>query len=150
MALKIIESVPLETLAEFRHQLRRFLLFSERAAKSRGLQPQQHQLLLQIAGAPVKAEATIGYLAERLRLRHHSAVELINRCEAAGLIMRTRNGDDRRRVLLKVSAEGRRKLEALSKDHARELNELAPALISTLIALQTLHPNPKVRRKRAV
>ena len=78
----------LKTLAEFRHRLRLFLQFSENAAQKLGLQPQQHQLLLQIAGAPDGTATTVGYVAERLGLRHNTAVELSNRCEEAGLIKR--------------------------------------------------------------
>ena len=88
-------SVPvtrLRTLAEFRHRLRLFLQFSENAAQKLGLQPQQHQLLLQIAGAPDGTATTVGYAAERLGLRHNTAVELSNRSEEAGLIRR-KHGD---------------------------------------------------------
>src|SRR5215469_16618449 len=78
----------LQVLAEFRHQLRLFLHFSEEAAAKFDLQPQQHQLLLQIAGRPEGAAATVGYVAERLGLRHNSVVELSMRSEEAGLIRR--------------------------------------------------------------
>ena len=95
----------LGTLAEFRFELRRFLHFSECAALATGLQPQQHQLLLQVAGAPESTPVSIAYAAARLGLKHNSVVEL---------------------------AEGRQVLERLSGDHARELNEMAPRLIQTL------------------
>jgi len=85
--------------AEFRHQLRLVLQFSETAAQKRGLRPQQHQLLLQIAGASDKVVATIGYAAERLGFRHNTAVELSNRSEAAGLVVRKQAGSDRRCAL---------------------------------------------------
>ena len=124
----------LKTLAEFRHQIRLFLQFSENAAQKLGLQPQQHQLLLQIAGAAGTA-TTVGYVAERLGLRHNTAVELSNRCEEAGLIRRKPGSDDRRRVLLELTLKGKRLLDSLSIDHACELNELAPQLIRTLTEL---------------
>src|SRR5579883_1322249 len=73
-----------QVLAEFRHQLRRFLSFSERNARIFGLEPQQHQLLLAIKGLPDGTRASIGELAERLQLRHHSTVGLINRMEERG------------------------------------------------------------------
>src|ERR1700732_1739384 len=113
----------LQILAEFRHLLRLFLHFSETAAQKLGLQPQQHQLLLQIAGAPDRVAVTIGYAAERLGLRHNTVVELSNRCEEAGLAERrlAEAGSDRRCVLLKVSPRGQKTLEALSIAHAREL-----------------------------
>lgn len=126
----------LQVLAEFRHQLRIFLHFSEQAATKLGLQPQQHQLLLQVAGAPDGVTPTIGYTAERLGVRHNSVVELSKRCADAGLITRGHDDPDRRCVVLELTAKGQDMLEALSIDHARELNELAPQLIRTLSILQ--------------
>jgi DNA-binding MarR family transcriptional regulator len=122
----------LQALAEFRHRLRQFQHFSETAAEKAGLHPQQHQLLLQIAGAPGGTPVTVSYVAERLGLRHNSVVELSERCAAAGLVVRRHDETDRRCVLLEVSPQGRKMLEKLSIDHARELNELAPRLIRTL------------------
>jgi DNA-binding MarR family transcriptional regulator len=136
-------------LAEFRHQIRLFLQFSETAAKRRGLQPQQHQLLLQIAGAADNVAATIGFAAERLGLRHNTVVELSNRSEAAGLVVRKQAGSDRRCVLLELSLRGRAKLEALSIDHARELEEFAPTLIRTLTRLRAVHSEPGKQAARS-
>ena len=107
-----------------------------------GLQPQQHQLLLQIAGAGTGA-TTVGRVAERLKLRHNTVVELSRRCEEAGLIVR-KHGADRRCVVLTVSPRGRKMLAALAADHERELNELAPQLIRTLNRLR--RGNQKIRR----
>ena len=129
----------LRVLAEFRRQLRLFLQFSEAAAAKFDLQPQQHQLLLQIAGRPEGVAATVGYVAERLGLRHNSVVELSMRCEEAGLIRRTHGSNDRRCVLLELTPKGMRTLEALSLDHGRELNELAPQLIRSLAAIRSTH-----------
>ncbi len=126
----------LQVLAEFRHQLRVFLHFSEEAAAKLGLQSQQHQLLLQLAGAPDGVAPTIGYSADRLGLRHNSVVELSKRCEEAGLITRRHEDLDRRCVVLEVTEKGSLLLEALSIDHARELNELAPQLVRTLSTIQ--------------
>ena len=139
------QGAKLRTLADFRYQLRLFLHFSETAALKFGLQPQQHQLLLQIAGAPDGVAATIGYAAERLGLRHNTVVELTDRCEGAGLLVRKRAGSDQRCVLLEVSLRGQEMLEALSIDHARELNELAPRLIRTLTTLRGVHRKPEKR-----
>ena len=122
----------LRTLADFRHELRRFLHFSEAAALEAGLQPQQHQLLLQVAGAPNGDEVTISYAAERLSLKHNSTVELVDRSEREGLLVRRIDGDDKRRALLSVTAKGRKILARLSIDHARELNEMAPRLVKAL------------------
>lgn len=133
-----VSDAQLRTLAEFRYRLRMFLHFSESAAHKLGLQPQQHQLLLQIAGAPEGAAATVGFVAERLGLRHNTAVELSNRCEEAGLIRRKQAEEDRRCVLLALTLKGKRLLDDLSLDHARELDDLAPQLIQTLSALGKL------------
>ena len=122
----------ISALAEFRFTLRKFLHFSEQAATRAGLTPQQHQLLLQIAGAPAGTVTAVGYLADRLVLRHHSVVELGDRCEEAGLIVRERDPQNRRHVVLKLSLEGNRILQELSADHSRELNVLGPQLIQAL------------------
>ena len=116
------------TLAEFRYQLRAFLQFSEAAAVSTGLQPQQHQLLLQVAGAPEDVTVTIAYVAERLGLKHNSTVELVDRSAREGLLTRNVDQQDKRRAILQVTPRGRHLLRKLSGDHARELNELAPRL----------------------
>jgi DNA-binding MarR family transcriptional regulator len=139
----------LRLLAEFRYRLRLFLLFSEEAALRSGLQPQQHQLLLQIAGAPQGTVVTVGYVAERLGLRHNSVVELCNRCEESGLIARRQDAVDRRYVHLEVTRNGKEVLHALSIDHARELNELAPQLIQTLSKLDTAPDKQKRQRAGA-
>jgi DNA-binding MarR family transcriptional regulator len=93
-------------------------------------------------------DATIGYAAERLGLCHNTVVELSNRCEAAGLVVRKQAGSDRRCILLELSPKGRKKLEALSIDHEAELNDLAPKLIRTLIALRAVHRKLGKRRAR--
>jgi len=118
----------LESLAEFRFELRKFLHFSEEAATAAGLQPQQHQLLLQVAGAREGTPVTIAYAADRLKLRHNSVVELVNRSVREGLLLRAPDADDLRRVSLKITPQGKRVLRKLSIAHARELNILAPKL----------------------
>ena len=122
----------LKTLAEFRYELRRFLLFSECAALEAGLQPQQHQLLLQVAGAPENMAVTIAYAAERLGLKHNSAVELVDRSEREGLLERTADVNDKRRAILRVTRKGKLVLGRLAGSHAEELNELAPQLTGAL------------------
>jgi DNA-binding MarR family transcriptional regulator len=122
----------LRTLAEFRFELRRFLLFSECAALEAGLQPQQHQLLLQLAGAPENTVVTIAYAAERLGLKHNSTVELVDRSEREGLVERKADIDDKRRAILRITRKGRSVLGRLAGDHAKELNELAPRLTRAL------------------
>jgi DNA-binding MarR family transcriptional regulator len=126
----------LVTLAEFRFELRRFLQFSENASIVAGLQPQQHQLLLQVAGATDDAPVTIAYAASRLGLKHNSTVELVDRSEREDLIERTIDKDDKRRAILRLTRKGRQLLHKLSGDHARELNEMAPRLVRTLRRVQ--------------
>jgi DNA-binding MarR family transcriptional regulator len=122
----------LKTLAGFRFELRQFLHYSEDAAIKAGLHPQQHQLLLQVAGASEGAVMTIRYAAERLGLRHNSVVELVDRSVREGLLLRAEDAEDRRRVLLRVTRKGKRVLDRLSSEHARELNDLAPRLAHAL------------------
>jgi DNA-binding MarR family transcriptional regulator len=128
----VAPEVLIRSLAEFRFELRRFLHFSECAALEAGLQPQQHQLLLQVAGAPPETSVTVGYAAERLRLKHNSAVELVDRSEREGLLVRKEDREDGRRAILRVTRKGERVLGKLAKDHARELDELAPRLVLAL------------------
>jgi DNA-binding MarR family transcriptional regulator len=131
----------IERLAEFRYRLRTFVQFSEQAAHNAGLQPQQHQLLLQIAGAPAGAVPTIAYAAERLGLRHNSVVELANRSEEEGLLERTSDAQDARRVLLRVTAKGARLLQRLAAHHRSELEVMGPALIEALTRIEHWEPD---------
>lgn len=126
----------LQTLADFRYELRRFLQFSEGAAVEAGLQAQQHQLLLQVAGASDGIAVTIAYAASRLGLKHNSTVELVDRSEREDLIERTSDKDDKRRAILHLTRKGRQVLQKLSGDHARELNEMAPRLLRALRRVQ--------------
>lgn len=145
-ALSATEAHLLSTLADFRFELRRFLHFSECAALAAGLQPQQHQLLLQIAGAPESTPVSIAYAAARLGLKHNSVVELVDRSENEGLLARTTDSEDRRVVILRITRKGRQVLDGLSGDHARELNELAPRLIQVLEHVR-LHSHTASRKE---
>jgi DNA-binding MarR family transcriptional regulator len=126
----------LENLAEFRYELRKFLHFSEGIAIEAGLQPQQHQLLLQVAGAPAGTVVHIAYIAERLGVRHNSAVELVDRCVAEGLLAREADTTDKRRAILTLKRKGHNVLNRLSADHAEELNNAAPRLTRALLQVQ--------------
>lgn len=116
-----------ENLLEFRTSLRRFLRWSESRAREAGLTPAQHQLMLAVKGHP-GGSPTVGDVAEYLLLRHHSAVELIDRAEAAGLVQRCRDEGDGRVIRIQLSAEGERRLRQLSAAHLDELRRLAPVL----------------------
>lgn len=121
-----------QALAEFRYQIRRFLNFSERAARAAGLEPQQHQALLAVKGMPQGEKATIGFVAERLQIRHHSAVELVNRLEKRGLFRRIRSRIDRREVQVQLTSRGEKLLHRLSATNQSELRTLAPVLLYAL------------------
>ena len=121
-----------ESLAELRYQIRRFLHFSEQVSRVAGLKPHQHQLMLALKGLPAKVRPRIGELAERLQIRHHSAVELVNRLAAGGYVRRHRGGEDAREVLLSLTAKGERVLRELSLHHQAELRMRGPALIAAL------------------
>lgn len=126
-----------EMLADFRITLRRFLSFSEAAAREAGLTPRQHQALLAIKGAPGEAPVSVGDLADRLQLHHNSTVELANRLAEAKLIVREPDPSDRRRVWLRLTREGEAKLAALSASHLEELRRIRPVLRRLLARLES-------------
>ena len=117
-----------EALAAFRYSLRQFLRFSEEAAHALGLTPHQHQALLTIRGFPSRQRPTIGELAERLQIRPHSAVELVNRLAVDGLVARKNSQEDRRRVYVTLTQRGEAILEKLSAVHKQELRRIGPQL----------------------
>lgn len=117
-----------ERLAEFRYLLRRFSIFSENAAEKSDLTPQQHQALLAIKGFPGRERVTIGELAERLCIRHHSAVELLDRLTLKALVKRRSGTEDRRQVLIELTPKAESLLAELSAIHRAELKRLAPHL----------------------
>ncbi len=117
-----------EELAAFRYALRQFMRFSETAARGEGITPQQHQTLLAIAGYPDRDRIMISELAERLQLRHHSTVELVNRLEAHGLVAREPGTADRRQVFVSLTPQGNEVLSRLSVAHREELRRVSPQL----------------------
>ncbi len=122
-------------LAEFRYQIRCFLNFSEQAARAAGLEPQQYVLLLALRGLPERREPTIRSLAERLQIRHNTAVELIDRLVRRELVRRIRGEDDRRQVFIHLTARGERVLEKLARKRLAELRSTGPSLVRALDAL---------------
>jgi DNA-binding MarR family transcriptional regulator len=123
-----------EMLASFRHALRRFLSFSEEAAREVGLTPQQHQALLAIKGAK-GGEVTVGHLADALQIKHHSAVGLIDRLVEQGLATRVPAAADRRQVLVTLTAHGLDLLAELTSAHRHELRRVGPELRTLLTRL---------------
>jgi DNA-binding MarR family transcriptional regulator len=129
---KQISITDYQALAEFRYQLRRFIRYSEQVARAAGIEPQQHQVLLAIKGLPNGEKATIGKLAERLQLQHHSTVELIDRLCERGLVERQRDEADQRRVLVHLTTQGEAMLQHLSTHTLAELKLTGPTLVKTL------------------
>jgi DNA-binding MarR family transcriptional regulator len=126
-------------LAEFRYQVRRFLGFSEEQVRALGMEPQQHQLLLAIKGLPDGATANIGELAERLQLKHHSTVELVNRLEKQGHVVRELSQQDRRQVIVHLTSSGAAVLRQLSLAHHQELETAGPRLAKALASIGRQH-----------
>jgi len=128
MADKAVTDEEYETLAAFRYELRRFLRFSEAAAEAVGLTPQQHQALLTVRGFAGPGAMTVGELAERLQIKPHSAVGLVNRLSEQGLITRHASPDDRRRVLLTLTPHGNELLAELTTAHKEEMRRMRTTL----------------------
>jgi DNA-binding MarR family transcriptional regulator len=132
------------TLAEWRYQLRLLLGRRETAARAAGVEPQQYVLLLQIKGLQARGAVTIGMLAERLQIRHHSAVELVDRLVERGMVARRRHDDDRRQVVVRLRPAGEAVLRRLALNSLAELRTEAPAL---LVTLRRLVRNANGRRR---
>ncbi len=131
-----------EDLLTLRTGLRRFERWSEQQAEAAGLTPAQQQLLLAIRGHPDKRGPTMGEVADYLLLRHHSAVGLVDRAVASGLVQRSRDAEDHRVVRLQLTPVGVKRLEALSAQHLEELQRLAQRLPTAwrgLLPRQPLH-----------
>ena len=125
---KPLDKTQYETLAAFRYTLRKFIAFSEQAAQAAGITPQQHQALLAIKGFPGRDRVTVGELAERLQLRHHSVVGLIDRLVEDKLVAREASVEDRRRVLIQITARGEKTLAKLSAVHHDQLKSIGSKL----------------------
>lgn len=118
-------------LADFRAAMRTFLAFSEGEASKTGLSPRQHQALLAIRGVP-RGEATVGYLAQRLILRPHTASELVKRLLALGLLASEAAPHDRRKLILHLTPKADDLLCALSTAHRQEIRRIKPLLVDLL------------------
>lgn len=126
-----------QALAEFRYQIRKFLHFSDSAIAAAGLERSQYQLMLTIKAMPTGVKPRIREIAERMLIQHHSAVELIDRLEDGGYVKRERGQDDRREVLLGLTAKGERVLGQLALHHHEALQDAAPALVGALRRVMT-------------
>lgn len=119
-------------LAEFRRQIRQFLHFSELTAKEHGIEAQQHQLLLAVHGLPDGTNPTIREIASRLFIQHHSAVELVDRLEVTGTVVRHPGSQDKREVWVRLTPAGRAILRRLALAHRTELERSGPELAQAL------------------
>lgn len=131
-----LDDVDYRALADFRFELRSFLAFSEQVARKHQLTPQHHQALLAIKGFAGDGALSVGDLAGRLLIRHHTAGELVDRMAKLGLVERFSDPDDGRRSLVRLTAEGERRLKKLSTIHLEELAEVGGALTRMLAALR--------------
>lgn len=122
----------LAEIAEFRYQLRKFLNFSETASEEAGISAQQYQLLQAVAVVPAGQECSISYLAERMVVRHNTAVELVDRAERSGLVERVADESDHRRSLVRITDKGGEMISRLIGPHLAEIEANGPDLIRTL------------------
>ena len=126
-----------EALANFRYAMRKFLSFSRRvlAAKAE-LTMEQYEALLAIKAFSGSTGLTIGELSERLQVKHHTAVSLVDKLEVRGLVHRQRSIEDRRRVYAQLTAAGSRVLAQAAVLHRREMKIRSSEMIEALRRLQ--------------
>lgn len=137
------QRVDYATLATLRYQIRRFLRVRELAARAAGIEPQQYVVLLQLKGLEAGGPTTVGTLAERLQVRHHSAVELVDRLARRGMVVRRRDQRDRRGVVLRLTPRGKAVIRRLALQSLAELETEGPALVALLGRLI----GPRARRR---
>jgi DNA-binding MarR family transcriptional regulator len=132
---KKINPAEFRALAELRYRIRIFLKEGDSAARAAGLEPQQYLMLLAIRGLPEESPAKIQTLADRLALKHHSAVELLDRLEQRGLVKRSRSKEDRRQVLVSLLPRGQKVLERVVSQRIGELRATGRQLVKAIDAL---------------
>lgn len=138
-----------QSLAEFRHQIRRYIRFSEKIVRNANLEPRQYQLLLALKGLPPNVRPRIAELAEQLQIQHHSAVELVDRLENSGLVRRERGTSDRREVLVVLTPSGERVIRELVIYHRTELSTRGPELLDALRGvLRNKHRSGSTRKRK--
>ena len=132
---KVITTPEYQALAELRCRIRKFVHEGDEVASAAGLEPQQYLLLLMIRGMREGQEATVRNLAERLALKHHSVVELIDRLETHGYVRRNRSREDRRSVLVSLLPRGEKMLEEVAQHRISELRATGAALVNAISSL---------------
>lgn len=136
-----------QALAELRYRIRKFVREGDSVASDAGLEPQQYLLLLMIRGIPAGQEATVSLLAERLALKHHSVVELIDRMETHGYVRRSRSREDRRSVLVSLLPRGEKMLEQVARHRISELRASGAALVRAIDSLLENGRPPRATKK---
>src|SRR5206468_11820296 len=144
---KEITTAEYQALAELRHRIRKFVRDGDAVARTAGLEPQQYLLLLALRELPGGVEATIRTLADRLALKHHSAVELIDRLESHGYVRQSRSRDDRRRVLVALLPRGEKLLEQVARHRIEELRSSGAALANAISALLENGDSPTPKKR---
>jgi DNA-binding MarR family transcriptional regulator len=140
-----ISDTEYRALAELRYRIRHFIQGGDAAAQRSNLEPQQYLMLLAIRGLPQGAVATIRTLAERMALKHHSAVELIDRLESHGLVRRSRSEGDKREVRVSLLPQGSKLLDRVARERLSELKASGAALANAITALvQHQHPSQRI------
>jgi DNA-binding MarR family transcriptional regulator len=132
---KKISAAEFRGLAELRYRIRLFLKEGDATARAAGLEPQQYLMLLAIRGLPPDVPGKIRTLADRLALKHHSAVELVDRLEQHGYVKRTRSREDRRQVLVSLLPKGQKVLERVVQQRISELRASGRQLVQAIDAL---------------
>jgi DNA-binding MarR family transcriptional regulator len=142
-----ISDAEYRALAELRYRIRHFIQEGDAAAQRANLEPQQYLMLLAIRGLPQRAPATIRTLAERMAVKHHSAVELIDRLESHGLARRSRSAGDKREVRVSLMPRGSKLLERVARERLSELKASGAALANAITALvERKHPSERIRK----
>ena len=144
-----LPQVDYETLADLRYHIRRFLRVREEAARAAGVEPQHYVLLLQVKGFERRRPATIGALTERLQIRHHATVQLVDRLAQRGMVRRRRADLDRRGVVVELPSRGEAVLRKLALNSMAELRTGGPALASTLTRVVELNGAGQPRAKKS-
>jgi DNA-binding MarR family transcriptional regulator len=140
-----ISDTEYRALAELRYRIRHFIQEGDAAAQRSNLEPQQYLMLLAIRGLPQGAVATIRTVAERMAIKHHSAVELIDRLESHGWVRRSRSAGDKREVRVSLRPQGRKLLDRVARERLSELKASGVALADAITALlERKHPSQRV------
>ena len=135
--MSALNSDDYDALAEFRYLLRKFLRFSKDFLRANGnVNAEQYEALLAIKAFASPGGLTISQLSERLQIKHHSAVNIVDRLVERKLITRETAEVDRRRRHLGLTAKGEKFIEELAGVHRKEIRNRSAELIKALERLR--------------